>query len=796
MRVFLYLFCRLNVEKHKENLQHYFSTITGDIQMNIRIGFSVVFALLIAVLIWCAIKSFRSHKKIGMSVGQLNLSLIPPMIGNLMIIVSDARNVSIAGYYIYFLGMDLIMLTLGRFAWEYCRGIFKGRSQPIIMYILPALDAVQLLLNPFFGHAFDVELIEVQNAPYYRLLPFWGQNIHSIVDYAIFISVIFFFLIAAVRTAKIYRERFSVILIALMIIGLWQTFYIFSRTPVDRSMIGYGVFGILVYYLSIHYRPLRLLDKMLSNIAAGMTEALFVYGPLGRCIWANETGLRLLNLNNNDLEEVPSRLKALFGQRKFTNKDWSDNRVVGTGDNARYYYIENHFVSEDSKHLAGSYLIIRDNTEEQLKIQRDIYNSTHDGMTKLYTKQYLFERIKKKLNDEKDTGFTAIFIDVKNFKIVNDVFGSDFGDKSLKQIADWMRKTMNDDCLFGRLAGDTFGALMPTEQFSAMKDEFEKDLNCFIVSEGNIEHRLLIHLGVYEVTDRETDVSVMFDRAHLALSTITDNYKLHIAAYDNKLREKVLWDQKITANLAEAIKTRQIRPYLQPITDRSGRVVGAEALARWIHSQQGFMSPAMFIPLLEKNGLIVEVDKHIWRCACEILSDWKKQNKDLFISVNISPKDFYYIDVVSEIIGLAEEYGLEPEKLRIEITETVMMTDAAEKFRMMDMLRQKGFIVEMDDFGSGYSSLNLLKDMPVDVLKLDMKFLSGSNSAVRAKTIVRNIIRLSEELNIVSLTEGVETLQQYDQLSAMGCMLFQGYYFAKPMPREDFENFTAQHNGK
>ena len=796
MRVFLYLFCRLNVEKHKENLQHYFSTITGDIQMNIRIGFSVVFALLIAVLIWCAIKSFRSHKKIGMSVGQLNLSLIPPMIGNLMIIVSDARNVSIAGYYIYFLGMDLIMLTLGRFAWEYCRGIFKGRSQPIIMYILPALDAVQLLLNPFFGHAFDVELIEVQNAPYYRLLPFWGQNIHSIVDYAIFISVIFFFLIAAVRTAKIYRERFSVILIALMIIGLWQTFYIFSRTPVDRSMIGYGVFGILVYYLSIHYRPLRLLDKMLSNIAAGMTEALFVYGPLGRCIWANETGLRLLNLNNNDLEEVPSHLKALFGQRKFTNKDWSDNRVVGTGDNARYYYIENHFVSEDSKHLAGSYLIIRDNTEEQLKIQRDIYNSTHDGMTKLYTKQYLFERIKKKLNDEKDTGFTAIFIDVKNFKIVNDVFGSDFGDKSLKQIADWMRKTMNDDCLFGRLAGDTFGALMPTEQFSAMKDEFEKDLNCFIVSEGNIEHRLLIHLGVYEVTDRETDVSVMFDRAHLALSTITDNYKLHIAAYDNKLREKVLWDQKITANLAEAIKTRQIRPYLQPITDRSGRVVGAEALARWIHPQQGFMSPAMFIPLLEKNGLIVEVDKHIWRCACEILSDWKKQNKDLFISVNISPKDFYYIDVVSEIIGLAEEYGLEPEKLRIEITETVMMTDAAEKFRMMDMLRQKGFIVEMDDFGSGYSSLNLLKDMPVDVLKLDMKFLSGSNSAVRAKTIVRNIIRLSEELNIVSLTEGVETLQQYDQLSAMGCMLFQGYYFAKPMPREDFESFTAQHNGK
>ena len=203
----------------------------------------------------------------------------------------------------------------------------------------------------------------------------------------------------------------------------------------------------------------------------------------------------------------------------------------------------------------------------------------------------------------------------------------------------------------------------------------------------------------------------------------------------------------------------------------------------------------MFIPLLEKNGLIVEVDRHIWRCACEILADWKKSNSDLFISVNISPKDFYYIDVVSEMMGLIKEYDLEPEKLRIEITETVMMTDIKDKLRLLDELRSAGFIVEMDDFGSGYSSLNLLKDMPVDVLKLDMKFLSGTDSGSRAQTIIRNIIRLSDELNIVSLTEGVETVQQYDQLSQMGCMLFQGYYFAKPMPRDDFESYTAQHGG-
>lgn len=764
--------------------------------MNMRIGFSIIFALLIAVQIFCAVRSFRSHKVMGTSVGLLSLSLIPPMIGNLMIIVSSMHWLSLFGCYVYFVGMDLVMLALVRFTDDYCSGLIKGKVKNIIMYIAIVFDSIQLMLNSVFGHAFDLEVIQVQGFPYYRLIPLWGQMVHRAIDYSIFFIVIMIFLLATIRSPKISRERYSVILIAMMLVGFWQTFYIVSRTPVDRSMVGYGVFGILVFYLSIRYRPLRLLDKMLSNIASGMNEALFVYGPFGRCIWANDTGLRLLDLKEEDLENVSDRLQNMFGQRKFTNKDWSDNRVVGSGDDARFYYMENHFVSEDSKHLAGSYLLIRDNTEERRKVLRDIYNSTHDIMTGLYTKQYMFECIRKVLDSDNDTDFTAIFVDVKNFKIVNDVFGSEFGDKALRQLADWLRSIMDGKCVYGRLAGDTFGAFMPTEQFNSIREKIENDLNSFIVSEGNAEHRLLIHLGVYDISERDIDVSVMFDRAHLALSTLKESYKLHIAAYDNKLRDKVLWDQRITAELSEAIATRQIRPYLQPITDRSGKVVGAEALARWIHPTHGFMSPAMFIPILEKNGLIVEVDRHIWRCACEILSDWKKCNSDLFISVNISPKDFYYIDVVSEMMELVKEYDLEPEKLRIEITETVMMTNVNEKFRMLDMLRNAGFIVEMDDFGSGYSSLNLLKDMPVDVLKLDMKFLSSSDSEeCRAQTIIRNIIRLSDELHIVSLTEGIETVQQYDQLSKMGCMLFQGYYFAKPMPREDFENYTANHDG-
>ena len=233
-------------------------------------------------------------------------------------------------------------------------------------------------------------------------------------------------------------------------------------------------------------------------------------------------------------------------------------------------------------------------------------------------------------------------------------------------------------------------------------------------------------------------------------------------------------------------------PYLQPIADCNGKIVGAEALVRWIHPEHGFMSPAAFIPLFEENGMITDMDKHIWRSACRILSDWEKKYPDLFISVNISPKDFYMTDVLAEIMSYVLEYDIDPQNLRIEVTETTMIRDTEDKMEILEEFRKQGFIVEMDDFGSGYSSLNMLKDMPVDVLKIDMKFLGKSNDETKANIIVKNVIRLSKDLCIVSLAEGVETLEHFDKLNEMGCNLFQGYYFSKPVSLSEFEAILEQ----
>ena len=243
----------------------------------------------------------------------------------------------------------------------------------------------------------------------------------------------------------------------------------------------------------------------------------------------------------------------------------------------------------------------------------------------------------------------------------------------------------------------------------------------------------------------------------------------------------------ISNQLKDAIASNQIRPYLQPIVDSRGMLSGAEALVRWIHPDEGFMNPGSFIPIFERNGLIADVDKHMWKCACEILVDWEKRGIDCFISINISPKDFYYMDVVSELKGLIEKYGIEPVKLRIEITETAVTTGAVDMIKTVQKLRDYGFIVEMDDFGSGYSSLNLLKDMNIDVIKIDMQFLRDFECNMKAGMIIKHIISMSEDLNIDTLTEGVETAKQFELLYAMGCKLYQGYYFSKPVSVEDFE---------
>ena len=746
-----------------------------------RYVMAAIIALLVIALAVCAHFARKSRKTTAPRVAALIDALLLPVIGNLVIILSCNRILSTLGSLIYFIGMNAVVYALLAFTFDYCRFPKPKTGIKRIVLGLLIFDAVQLLCNPFFHHAFDLTAVEVSGADYYKLIPYLGQSFHRALCYGVFMASVAIFFWKMVTAPRLYFERYAVIVFSMISIGLWETFYIFSSSPIDQSMVGFGFFGLLVYYFAIYYRPVRLLDKMLARVASQMFQGVFFFDAVGRCVWVNKVGCETFHIDRDNYEPAAAKLADMFGELR--GEEWVRHDVIQVDGEKKYYLLEKHSIEDSRGKTAGSFLSIFDETERQKALEKDRYNATHDALTGLYSREYLYERTREAIDGSPDKTFMICFVDIADFKLVNDIFGREFGDYALRCTADSFRSSMRPGSLYGRLSGDTFGMCIPKELFDA--EIAEKALENFIVRQEDKEYHLIMHQGVYEASERDLDVSVMFDRAHMALDSIKDDFNSHLAYYDDAMRKEVLWNQRMVEELPAAIKKRQICPYLQMIVDSEGHIVGAEALVRWLHPTEGFLAPYRFVPTLEKNGMIAQVDKYMWRCACEILSRWRDNN--LFISVNVSPKDFYFMDVVKELSSLVEEFRVDPARLRVEITETVVMTDEAKRISILKELRAAGFIVEMDDFGSGYSSLNMLKDMPVDVVKIDMAFLRKTEDDARALIILNSIMQMTSNLSLASITEGVETGEQYRRLKNMGCGMFQGYYFAKPMPVEAFE---------
>ena len=754
-----------------------------------RLAFGILFLVIIIALGICVRIARHSGKRIGFAAAGLLAPLMLPMAGNMIILLSGNRTVSLVGCYLYYIGLDVSIAALLHFAHVYCR-----IERPRIWFrnitnILLTVDVVQLLLNLVFHHAFDLTEIEVDGFPYWDMIPYWGQQFHRAVDYLILAGIIIGFIIQLRRAPKFQKERYSVILFALILVSVWETAYIFSDAPIDRSMIGFGIFGLLVFYFSLYYRPRRLLDRMLGNMVSERKYPIFYFDDGKRCIWMNHAGAQFLDLEDEELDKAEAELKRLFGSLHPGLTEWQEIVTMESGGEKRQIELTKQPLRDDDGKTDGFYFYMRDLTEEQQKAAQKLYNARHDRLTGVYNRDYLYERTREILDANPGEQYLVISAEISDLKVINDLYGNVFGDRALKFSAMWLRANENiaKGGVFGRLGGDSFGVCMPEKDFSL--ERMENALSTLTVMDGETKYRMLIHAGIYRIEDREIDVSLMYDRAILALEGIKDDYHYHSAWYEPSMRDHVVRNRQISEELGSALEEGQITPWLQPIVDRDGKTIGAEALVRWIHPTEGIRSPASFIPMFEKNGMIADVDRFIWRKACEILARWKKEGKDLFLSVNISPRDFYLMDVPAELKQLVREYDVEPAKLRLEIIESTLMEGSEERMGILSSLHEAGFCIEMDDFGSGYSSLNLLREMPVDVLKIDMVFLRQETA--RANAIVRHMIAMTAALGIVSLTEGVETKQQYDNLMKMGCQLYQGYYFAKPMPLEEFESFLS-----
>lgn len=754
-----------------------------------KIQFIGILFGLTLLLILCIIGAFRDKRPLAVDVRKLLLSAVIPMAGNIIVAVSHEAWFCNIGYLMYFFGVDFVFYFLLRYSMNYCSYPFDGTVLKKVTLTLTVLDIISILLNDFTGHVFEIEKVILGDYDtYFIQIPHIGEYIHFTFNYCIFVIVLIAFIKKIRSISKAYRERFYVIIVSLSFTCVWETFCIISKDAIDGSMIGYGVCGLLIYFFSLKYVPFFVKGILLGRITNDMDEALFFFDSDGECIYVNQRATEMFGVNLEDKESDIRFLRELSGgdEVDFT-KSFEIKKCRETESGPQYLSVRYFANYDNTKKMVGSFFVIRDYTDEEIEKQNKIYLATHDVLTGLFNKQTFIEKVEERLAADKDTEYVIIVSDVKEFKIINDVYGTEAGDRVLKKIAATMTQYSGKEDISCRLQNDQFAILKTKAEFERVHNhKVEKDI--YLAIDDYIDYQVITHFGVYFITDRDVPVSVMLDRAFMAVASIKNDYSTRMAVYDDTLRDTRIWEKSISNALSDAIKDHQIVPYLQPQVNDKGKMEGAEALVRWNHPTEGFLTPNRFIPVFEKNGMIAEVDKYMWEEACKILSKWKGEHKGLSISVNISPKDFYFMDVYSVIMGFVEKYDIEPSSLHLEITESFAITDFDKKMAVINKFREKGFIVEMDDFGSGYSSLNLLQDMPIDVLKIDMMFLRRSEEEEKARIILKTITEMAANLGIPSVAEGVETEEQLEMLREMGCTLYQGYYFSKPVSLEEFEN--------
>ena len=412
-----------------------------------------------------------------------------------------------------------------------------------------------------------------------------------------------------------------------------------------------------------------------------------------------------------------------------------------------------------------------------------------DRITGLYTREFFYQRVEEYLAENPNTQFSIVASNIVNFKVYNDAFGTKAGDRLLQQIADDIRSRMGEKGVYARYGADRFLCLVERDQEQLDRAAVEDHSH-----RPDSMRNLVMKLGVYEVTDRAVPVEKMCDRAFLAADSIKGQYNQHIAVYDDVLRDKLLREQAITDSMENALDEGQFTVYLQPkYSLHDDRLSGAEALVRWIHPEWGFMSPGEFIPLFEKNGFITQLDRYVWEQVCILLRDWKQKGyPDIAVSVNVSRADVYQDDLRDTLSGLVAKYGIEPRQLHLELTESAYTENPNQIISTVDKLREVGFIVEMDDFGSGYSSLNMLNQMKLDVLKLDMKFIQTETAKPAEQGIMRFVVNLARWLNLSVVAEGVETRAQLERLREVGCDYVQGYFFSRPLPSQEFETLLRE----
>lgn len=419
------------------------------------------------------------------------------------------------------------------------------------------------------------------------------------------------------------------------------------------------------------------------------------------------------------------------------------------------------------------------NVERLSRILQDV---SRDKLTGLLDREYFLYQVNELCQSMDPQSYYLLYLDVEKFKIVNDNYGVHEGDCFLKFLGKCVRETF-PDTLVSRYDGDNYTVFtkMDFDQLVEKMEEIQNKVDAYPIT-----LKIQLRFGIYQPLEGKISAEIMCDRAKLACESVKGKYGMLYAMYSKQIREKLLAEQFVVDNMEKAYRDHEFEVYYQPVCYvATSKIASLEALVRWNHPEKGLMPPYQFIPVFEENGFITNIDLYVLEQVCRDIEERKKQNLSYVpVSVNLSRRDFFAENFIERLDEVIAKYDVDKKDLHLEVTESAAIADEPHMLQSIDLLKSKGYEIWMDDFGSGYSSFNALKDINVDVIKIDMRFFEGFEKSNKAGMIIASILQMARWLKIRVVAEGVETEGQLSYLKQLGCEKAQGYYFSKPIPRQ------------
>lgn len=746
-------------------------------------------------------------------------------------------------YSLYYIFLTLFVFSLLRFSISFTQDKFIWPAFENIFTIFVVFDVLYFIINAIVPFSFD--LVEVpfkffENTAEYENIKIFTKSIYSYrfldsaqdltsgvkiirsvivdgrVDFSLLtmieqlikfhklnfflIHITFCFvmilisltllLIKSIKAPFLYKFKYlAVFFTYILSFSLYGLFYLL-KTEIEYTGLLVSILNFFVCYFSVYKSSERLEQKALYKISEEVPEGILCFDNIQKLIYYNQKAKEIFRDEKNKSEISQKKVFDFFmlasnKAKRFVNQCesliWQEEKIKVDGVE-HFYNVEFHQIIIEKK-FVGNFIKLTDKTEDVEKIRRDEFIANHDSLTKLYNRKKFFEVAERILKNESGTQWQMMCFNIKDFKLINEIFGNRKGDELLKKYAELIQKYALKGSCYGRISDDKIAVLIKTQDFS--ESRYLEIIE--ILSKLFDNFKLSINVGIYIIKDPSERVEIMYDKAFLAISKISNPYQKTFIYYGNNSLEQMRYEKDIADKFEASLKNNEISLFLQPIVDEKGNAVSCEARARWNLNGE-LISAGKFIKALKNSGLIPKLDMFIWEEAAKILCDWKIDGLDDFsITINVDEKDIYYFDIANFLDELVQKHRIEPKNLIVQFKESEFVKNYDFASKVANNLAKKGFPVCITDFGGGYSSLNVIKDMDISSIKMDMVFVDSEKKSERNEIILNTIISMAKELDYNIVSKGVKDFSQVQQMSSMGFKLFQGEYFDSAIDVESFE---------